>query len=78
MTTRARQWRLAVALLGAGMAIMMLGGLLFPSSNLGGGLVLVGAPVAACGWVMLVVLVIVTVVDRITRHGGNADPARPE
>jgi hypothetical protein len=65
--SRARRWRLAAVLLCSGMAFTALGLVLFPDSNLGGGLPLLGAPVATFGVIMLVVLTIVSVVERMER-----------
>ena len=64
---RARPWRLAAVLLCGGLALTALGTVLFPDSNLGGGLPLLGAPSTAVGVVMLVVLTIASVVERVER-----------
>ncbi len=55
-------------LLCSGLAITALGLLLlFLDSSLGGGLALLGAPVTTGGVIMLVVLTIVSVVERVER-----------
>lgn len=63
----ARRWRLAVVLVGSGLALTGLGLLLFPSSNLGGGLPLLGAPFSAGGVVLLLVLTVASVVEHVRR-----------
>jgi hypothetical protein len=62
---------------GGGLACVALGLLLFPDSNLAGGLALVGAPFAWIGAVMLFVFAVASAVERWERRRhARRDPER--